>query len=78
MSLFRIHLSAVDTLLAPLTAGWSPPMNVPTLQLINPVTGAQLALPPPQSMKGVRPSFNNDGVLIGHYIHTLSVKYPVE
>ncbi|TVU34121.1 hypothetical protein EJB05_15950, partial [Eragrostis curvula] len=45
------------------------------LHLLNPVTGAQLALPPPQTIKGVRESFNSDGVLIGHSIDTLSVEY---
>ncbi|KAL6615080.1 hypothetical protein ACP70R_037350 [Stipagrostis hirtigluma subsp. patula] len=36
------------------------------LHLLNPVTGAQVALPPPETIKGVTPSFTGDGVLSGY------------
>ncbi|CAL4949212.1 unnamed protein product [Urochloa decumbens] len=40
------------------------------LHLLNPLTGAQIALPSPRTMKGVTPSFTRDGVLSGYYIHS--------
>ncbi|KAL6615079.1 hypothetical protein ACP70R_037349 [Stipagrostis hirtigluma subsp. patula] len=45
-----------------------------SLHLLNPVTGAQVALPLPESVIGVKPSFNRDGALSGHSIYDLDVK----
>ncbi|GJN18563.1 hypothetical protein PR202_gb05735 [Eleusine coracana subsp. coracana] len=46
-----------------------------SLHLLNPVTSTQLALPMPQSIKGVRASFSSDGALIGYYIDTPNVMF---
>ncbi|TVU21364.1 hypothetical protein EJB05_30994 [Eragrostis curvula] len=44
------------------------------LHLLNPITGAQVSLPPAQSIKGVRLSLTNEGELHGHYIDYLDVQ----
>ncbi|KAL6627253.1 hypothetical protein ACP70R_030979 [Stipagrostis hirtigluma subsp. patula] len=44
------------------------------LHLLNPITGAQLALPPAHTVKGVSLSFTGDGVLDGHYISHLDLR----
>ncbi|TVU34152.1 hypothetical protein EJB05_15981, partial [Eragrostis curvula] len=43
------------------------------LHLLSPVTGAQIALPPPGTMFGVGASFNSQGVFRAYCIHDLDV-----
>ncbi|GJN37309.1 hypothetical protein PR202_gb26246 [Eleusine coracana subsp. coracana] len=38
------------------------------LHLLNPISGAQITLPPAQCMQDVRPVFTEDGVVSGYYI----------
>ncbi|KAK3166119.1 hypothetical protein QOZ80_1AG0041670 [Eleusine coracana subsp. coracana] len=45
-----------------------------SLELLNPITGAQVLLPPAQSIKGVRLSFTSDGELYDHYMKHLDVR----
>ncbi|TVU48354.1 hypothetical protein EJB05_07988, partial [Eragrostis curvula] len=42
------------------------------LHLLNPISGAQIALPLPQSIKDVTPSFTEDGDLAGYYIMAIN------
>ncbi|CAO2183673.1 unnamed protein product [Urochloa humidicola] len=44
------------------------------LHLLNPVTGAQIALPPPHTIKGVTPSFTSDGVLYRYTFRSADVE----
>ncbi|CAL4949186.1 unnamed protein product [Urochloa decumbens] len=44
------------------------------LHLLNPITGAQIALPPAESIEGVRPTFTADGILSGYRIGFLALE----